>query len=57
VDWLKAFLLVVGSIFLTTGAIVAWRDAFNDYHTGVWGILGGCVAAAGAAMLYIRRIV
>ena len=56
-DWLKATLLVVGLTLLTGGAIIACRDAFNDYHTGVWGIVGGCCAAAGAAMLYYRRIV
>ena len=50
-------MLVIGLTLLTGGAIVTWRDAFNDYHLGVWGIVGGCIAAAGAGMLYYRRIV
>ncbi len=56
-DPLKSILAAIGLPLFTVGAIIAYRDASVDDHMGSWGVCGAIVAALGAVLFYVRRVI
>jgi hypothetical protein len=54
-DKLNATLIIVGLFLFSFGIVLTLRDAFDDFQTGPWGLVGGAAAGLGAVLIVYGR--